>query len=82
MIEQLEQQFEQIKDKFSNGDLIAIFAKFDIEKMLDKIENALDLLKDLEKEDPMKQRYIALKKQVVEFDEFLAGFLVQDNVSV
>ena len=38
----------------------------------------LKILKTVEDDDRMKRRFLALKKQLVEFDEFLTGFLAQD----
>ena len=79
MIAKLEEQFEKTKGRFANGSLIAIFAKFEVEKILDDVNYSLSMFKNLDNNDPMKQRFIALKNQLTEFDEFLAGYLVQDE---
>ena len=79
MIAKLEEQFEKTKGRFANGSLISIFAKFEIEKIIEDVDYSLSLLKNLNNDDPMKQRYIALKNQLKEFNEFLAGYLVQDE---
>ena len=75
MITQLEQRFENLKEQFSNEEIVLIFAKFESEKLLQEVTLAIKLLENVQNEDLVKQRVFALFNQVKEFDEFLEDLI-------
>lgn len=80
MIALFEKKFEEIKDRFNTGELIAVFAKFEVEKLMEEVDYSLDILKEVSEKDSMKRRFLALKKQLAEFEEFVVGFLSQNTL--
>ena len=78
MIALLEKQFEEVKELYAGSHLLPIFAKFEIEKIMKDVDESLKILKTVEDDVRMKRRFLELKKQLVEFDDFLTGFLAQD----
>lgn len=79
MITKLENRFEDLKEKFSKEEIVLIFAKFECENLLEQTTLSLKLLKNIDKNDPLKHRFTSLHKQVVEFDEFLADLIEEKH---
>lgn len=75
MITNLENRFEDLKEKYANAEITLIFTKFETEKLLDEIELALSILSNSRNDDKIKKRFIALQNQAKEFDEFLADLI-------
>ena len=82
MINKLENKFENLKERFSKEQIVLIFAKFECEDILEEIDVALSLLAKLSNDDEMKRRFIALNKQVKEFDEFLTDLISSKTTSL
>ena len=81
MISWLEKDFEHVKDQFANGSLLPIFAKFEIEKIMKDVNKSLKVLNTVSDKDSVKRRFIALDKQLQDFDKLLDAHLGSDQQS-
>lgn len=82
MITKLENRFEDLKEKFSNDQIVLIFAKFESEKILQEVELSFRLLENIDNKHAVKKQVSALLKQVKEFDEFLADLIEEKHHTV
>lgn len=75
MIENLENRFENIKEKFSKEQTSLIFTKFDAEKVLEETELALSLFAVSNNANEYKNRLKALQNQLKDFLDLVDGLI-------
>ncbi|MBQ8615700.1 MAG: hypothetical protein IJ415_03960 [Clostridia bacterium] len=80
MIKDLEQRFEDLKEKFSKEQIVLILAKFEADEILEQVDTAIHLLSKTKDSDEMKKRFISLNNQVKEFVEFIDDLIKEKSI--
>ena len=77
-IEKLNNKFEALKEKFSNDEIILVFAEFEIKDLL--LESEIMLRKELSKNE--RKLVKSLNNQMKEFNQLIQDLSNNSSVSI